>query len=432
MSRQGFRFVHATCLCLDEHLVGTGMLSAEDRELAEDATFRAWDSIVETCLAAQVEFLLLTGNSFNTRTNSLRARVALEKGFEKLAAQDISVFIVPGHLDPASAWKRSVHFPPNVTLLSDEDHEPVAVIREQRVIASIHVIATANSDETRWNDGGPPALNRHQAPFRIGLVAAGTPVAWDEGRPIPVDLPGVSHAAATLIRSAIEHHTDYIALGEGHPRTEYFAAGLAHDPGCAQSLSNQIIGTCGCSVVDVSSTNEVTIDAVAAAPVRWEEFSLTAEPSSGAQDLAERMALALMDRLPEDGERLWIVSWKLSGSGHLLDSLAQPASQQDLFRKVEADLRGAHNVRRVHRIERGGAPKASASASRESGTGLLRDFQQMVQESPEMLLEQVCREILELNWMKNSDVRSLKEAIQHMPRHRITKRAQALAAHWLD
>src|SRR5690606_36255698 len=160
-----------------------------------------------------------------------------------------SVFIVPGVLDPVSAWKQNLRLPPNVTLLADEDHEPVAVMQEQRVLASIFVIATAKTDEAKWSDSGPAAFQRHQAPFQIGLVGVGTPIRWEEGRPIPLEHHDGANAAITLLKTAIDHHTDYIALGEGIPRTEHLGSGTAHDPGCAQSLSSQICGSRGCSVV---------------------------------------------------------------------------------------------------------------------------------------------------------------------------------------
>src|SRR5690606_21432476 len=98
---------------------------------------------------------------------------------------NIAVFIVPGPLDPVSAWKRSVHLPPNVTLLNDEDHEPVAVMSDQRVLASIFVVASAHADESKWSESGPAAFQRHQTPFRIGLVAAGTPIRWESGKVRP-------------------------------------------------------------------------------------------------------------------------------------------------------------------------------------------------------------------------------------------------------
>lgn len=433
MSRQGFRFVHATSLCLDEHLTGTGVLSPEDRQLAEDATFRAWEAIVDTCIGAQVEFLLLTGNSFNAKTNSLRARVALEKGFEKLAAHHISVFVVPGVLDPVSGWKRNISLPPNVTLLTADDHEPIAVMRDQRVMASIFVVATPNSDETKWTGAGPTALGKHQTPFRIGLVAAGAPLRWVNGQPEVDPAQSTVTAPAKLVQAAISQRTDYIALGEGVPRTEYFNGGIAHDPGCSQSLTRAVTGSRGCSVVNVDEIGEVTIDAVAVAPIRWEDFSITVEAHHNQNDLTERMALALMELTPDNDERLWIITWKISGSGLLFDSLSDPKAKEELWRKLESELTGERAVRRLHRMERSvDAPIAAVVSNNPGETRLLLDFQDILKESGDQLLDQLRRELQDLDWMKHHDTRALREAVGQLSKQGVYRRAQALAAQWLQ
>ncbi|HWL10114.1 MAG TPA: hypothetical protein VNQ76_17040 [Planctomicrobium sp.] len=432
MSRQSFRFVHATSLCLDEHLTGTGALSADDRKLVEDATFLSWDGIVETCVRAQVEFLLLTGNSFNAKTNSLRARVALEKGFEKLAAHQISVFVVPGTLDPIAGWKKNVHLPPNVTLLTADDHEPIAVMNDQRVLASISVIATPHSDETRWKDSRSSVSSQHQTPFRIGLVAAGTVLTWANGRPVSESTNGDRSAAAALVQAAIDQRTDYIALGEGVPATEHFNGGVAHDPGCAQSLTRSVTGSRGCSIVNVDHQGDATIDAVAVAPIRWEDLLVSIEPHHGLNDLCERMALALMELTVDDDERLWILTWKLAGTGRLFDSLSEPAKREELWKKLEAEMTGERAVRRLHRLERSVDQPVVTAPPKAGETRLLADFQQILRESGDPLYEQLRRELLEENWIDRPDTRAVREVLGQLSRQNVYRRAQALASQWLE
>ncbi|WP_437187234.1 metallophosphoesterase family protein [Planctomicrobium sp. SH668] len=434
MSRHGFRFVHATCLCLDEHLIGTGPLSADERSLAEDATFAAWEGIVETCLDAQAEFLILSGNSFNAKTNSLRARVSLEKGFEKLAAQQISVFVVPGTMDPASAWKRNLHLPPNVTILNSEDQEPVAVVADQRVLASIYIVASANSDEAKWSEAGPAAFQRHQTPFRIGVVGVGTPIRWEEGQAVPLEHHDGGRAAATLVKTAIEQKTNYLALSDGFPRTEYMKSGVAHDPGCAQSLSSEVTGSRGCSVVNVDISGEVMIDAVAVAPIRWEEFSIQLESHSNQTDLVEKMALMLMEQVPDNDERLWIVTWRVSGEGRLVESLSQQKIQEELWKKLEEEMAGERSIRRIHRLE-SGVRKLGERAQQKgtaTGSGLLHDFQTILNESPDLLIDEVRKELLELDWMKQNDAKAIREAVQHLVKSGLLRRSQAIAGNWLE
>lgn len=453
MSRHGFRFVHATCLCLDEHLAGTGSLSPEDRELAEDATFLAWDGIVNTALSTQADFLLLTGNSFNLRTSSLRSRVALEKGFEKLAAHHISVFIAAGVLDPVSAWRRHVHLPPNVTLLETEDQEPVAVMRDNQVLASLCIVASCDSDESSWSTSGPAVLQRSEKRFRIGLVPAGTPIEWVNGRPEPISEHGRTSTAARLVQAAIEQRMNYIALGDGQPRTEQFTHAVthavAHDPGCAQALSGEVTGSRGCSVVEVGANDEIRIDLVAVAPVRWEQVDLVVEPHTNWNDLSERMALAMMDRVADNDERLWIVNWRISGHGQIFDGLASPDRQAELWKLVEAELASETDVRRAHRLERVGrgvphvvvpvthSPVASGMDAAPAmhppvvaNSELFRDFDELLEQRGAAVLEQVLRELATREG-QDAEFRHIREAAQQASPPRILKKARALAARWL-
>lgn len=431
MTREGFRFVHATCLCLDEPLSGTGPLSGEDRRLAEEATFLSWQGILETCLTVQADFLLLTGNSFRDASESLRARVALEDGFEKLAAHQIPVYIVPGPLDPIESWRQDFHLPPNVTLLADEHQEPLAVIRHQRVVASVFVIATDQTDEARWRNSEPSTFQTHRAPFRIGVLPAGTPIRWHDGHPLPVERPGASNAAVSLLKSAIDQRVEYVALGEGIPRTERFPHGLAHDPGCAQSLTKQVTGSRGCSVIDVSASGEVRIDRVAVAPVRWEEIELDLDQHCSTNDLVERMALAVMERVADNDERLWIVHWRLSGEGPMYDALASHSTRTELWQRIESELAGEDAVRRIHRLERITRRRAESTPT-ESATGLLAEFQGILEDSQEPLLAAVRRDLLATALLNEPHSRWIRELLENSSPRTIVRRATAMAGQWLE
>ncbi|WP_417850103.1 metallophosphoesterase family protein [Thalassoglobus sp.] len=431
MSRHGFRFVHATNLRLDEPLIGTGPLSGPDRELAEQATILAWEGVVETCLTSQAEFLLLTGNCFDHRTQSLRARVSLERGFEKLDAHHIDVFVVPGHLDPASAWKRWVQLPPNVTLIGDEQQEPVAVVRNGSVLASLLTIATPETDETNWTDGGPVVLEHQAGTYHIGILPAGTPVRWKkDGQPEALNQPGVSSSAASLAQTAIDRGIDLIACGEGLPFTHRKRNSLIHDPGPAQSLSKNVTGSCGCSVIDVDADGETRIDDVAIAPIRWEDITLSIERHTNWNDLVERMALMVMERVADNDEQLWVMNWRVKGEGKLFDSLRERESETEMWDLLEGELDGETEVRRIHRLERM-TKQLLEPESLEEATGLQIDFEEILKEEGSNLVELVRHELLESDWIKRADAELVRMAIAQASRRKIERQAEATAGHWL-
>lgn len=430
MSRHGFRFVHATNLRLDEPLIGTGVLNGEDRELAEQATILAWDAVVDTCLATQAEFLLLTGNCFDHRTQSLRARVALERGLEKLDAHHIDVFIIPGHLDPVSAWKKWVRLPPNVSLIGDEQQEPVAIVRNNKVLASVFAIATPETDEANWNGAGPAVLQDSSGNFQIGLIPAGTPVRWENGKPTALNSPGVSSSAASLAQTAIERGVQFIACGEGVPLTERIRKTAVHDPGPIQSLSKNVTGSCGCSVIDVDESSEVRIDEVALAPIRWEDIEINIDRHTNWNDLVERMALIVMDRVADSDEQLWIMNWRIAGEGKIFDSLREASSEAELWDLLEAELDGESDVRRAHRLERM-TKQLLEPESLEESTGLMLDFEEILQEEGAKIVEQLRREILKEEWLQRADARLVQQAISHASSRSLIRQAESIAGHWL-
>ena len=99
------RFIHAANIRLDVPVsVQTSeTLTDELRFAFEDATLYAFEEVIEASIRHDVDFLLLSGNVFIEADRSLRARLALLKGVNRLAEHKIQVFVLPGDSDPPEA-----------------------------------------------------------------------------------------------------------------------------------------------------------------------------------------------------------------------------------------------------------------------------------------------------------------------------------------
>ena len=424
-----FRFVHATQLLLDEPLAGLGLgLSGEPRRLAEDATLIAWNRIVDLCIDAQAEFLLLTGNAFHHASGSLRARVALERGFEKLDSQHVNVFIVSGPMDPVEVWNREFKLPSNVTVLADEHEAPIVIERDGEAVASIRVIASAQSDEANWSAQGPAAFEEVDAPFHIGLVGAGSPVRWESGIPEPVARPDVPRAAATLVQAAIGSGIHYLALGEGRRGTYPLRGGTAHDPGVVQSLSRQITGPCGVAVVDVDVHGKIRTAPSTVAPVRWEALGVELNADDTWDDLVEKMALTLIEREPDSDDEMWIIRWTVRGTGKVFDALAEPKSQRELWELLEAEVAEHHATRRVHQLFREAMWDQLFAASEET---LGQTFMELMEQESTGLVREVQRELLEGDWADPAKRRVMTKFVETTPAHTVVSQARTAGMAWL-
>lgn len=317
------RFIHAARLLLDCPLRDTGPLPDAIRPIVEAATVTAFERIVAACLEQQAEFLLLTGNSFRESDQSLRARVALLDGFERLRDEQIRVFITPGESDPSHAWHSLQPLPDNVTLFRSAQDLPVEMTEDGEPLMSVTAVSSASPGES------PEVVNilegrrpHHRRPFSIGL--------WlDEQHP--------SHEATADRGTAAFQHAglNYLAIGGLQRQTTALPDGVAHFPGGPQGMSPAETGPHGCTLVEADTHGGVHCRLLPTAPVRWERFRIPTEACSTREDLVERMLAVLEQQSPAEGEQAWLIEWTLHGTGPLHEELQPPESQQELADLLE-------------------------------------------------------------------------------------------------
>lgn len=79
-----FSFVHAADFQLDSPFVGLGRLPEGQSQVVEhlrEATFRAFESVVELCLEKRVDFLLVAGDVYDGADRSLKRTAGRSRGF---------------------------------------------------------------------------------------------------------------------------------------------------------------------------------------------------------------------------------------------------------------------------------------------------------------------------------------------------------------
>lgn len=168
MPFEPLRFLHAANLCLDATLQCTIALPPDAQQDVEDATLNAFERVTAACIEKRVDFLLLTGNCFIERERSLRARLALRDGFRELDQHGIAVFVTPGELDPPEAWQAIPELPDNVTVCYPSNPEPVAVMRDGRVVATIANNLFYGEADHFGIKSSPNTGERR--PYRIGML----------------------------------------------------------------------------------------------------------------------------------------------------------------------------------------------------------------------------------------------------------------------
>jgi hypothetical protein len=166
------RFIHAANIRLDVPVsVQTTERPGDQLRMEfEDATLQAFDEVIENCLRHDVDFLLLTGNVFIEADRSLRARLAILKGFQRLREREIQVFVVPGDMDPAEAWRAIPEMPDNVSVCYSSNPEPEELVVDDQPVTMV--------SSSTWlgnvDDFGIQVIARggeSVQPFRIGVIS---------------------------------------------------------------------------------------------------------------------------------------------------------------------------------------------------------------------------------------------------------------------
>ena len=135
------KFIHCADLHLDSPFQG---LTTKEPSLAvrfKHATNEAFVKIIDLCLAENIDFLTIGGDTFDGADRSLCAQILLRDQFDRLHKAKIPVILVAGNHDPLSDWLTEIRFPKNVHLLAGDEVETVPIEKDGSVVCTIYGIS---------------------------------------------------------------------------------------------------------------------------------------------------------------------------------------------------------------------------------------------------------------------------------------------------
>lgn len=94
-----FSFVHTADLHLDSPFKGVSEVNEEISLELTEATFKAFNNIIDLCIEKQVKFLLIAGDIYDGTDRSLRAQLRFRDGIKRLSETGIKTYIVHGNHD---------------------------------------------------------------------------------------------------------------------------------------------------------------------------------------------------------------------------------------------------------------------------------------------------------------------------------------------
>ena len=337
------KFVHSADLHLDSPFGGLRSLAPEIAETLHEATFKAYDNIIDLCIQENADALLVAGDIFDGADRSLRAQLKFVDGLNRLEAANIRAFICHGNHHPLSGWAAQVTLPPNCHRFGSE-LEQVPVFEDEPDRAVVYGISYPQR-EVREN-----LVLRFSAiesePFTIGLLHANVDNNAAHESYAPCSLKDLE--ATGIDYWALGHvHTKQV-LREAEPTVVY--------PGNPQGRHPNEASPRGVYVVEVSDAGRVKLEFRAMDVVRWATVKIDIGGIETDQALLDSIDQEINHCQDSADGRDIIFRLILSGRGSLHDSLTRPGFVDDLLERVNES---GHRIRPFLWCERIQASTAS-------------------------------------------------------------------------
>jgi DNA repair exonuclease SbcCD nuclease subunit len=280
------KFIHTADLHLDTPFTGLSQWNPELAGKLKHATFNSFGRIVELCLREEVDFLLVAGDIFNSKNQSLAAQLKFVNALKSLSDKGIACYFVCGNHDPLSSWMDQLQLPAHVHRFGSQEAQAMTFQRNGQALADIYGISFETESVT--GNLAQKIIHRRMgqadpAPFQLALMhgTAGSPG------------PHRNHAPFALEEVAGQKF-DYWALGHIHKRQVLRPQGPAVVyPGNPQGRDFGETGSRGCYVVELREGAAPEIRFVPTQAIRFEELAVDLSGEDSINGLQRRIDAAV-------------------------------------------------------------------------------------------------------------------------------------------
>lgn len=321
-------FIHAADIHIGAPFRGLRALTEEWGRRLGDAIPEAWDRVVTAAIDRDVDFVVVSGDIFDSVRASYRDYHRFFQGLWKLSDGGIPIYLCTGNHDPLSSWQQDFFaLPPLATMLAADRPDFILHEREGRPSA---IIAGRGYPNKVWSskENIAAGLTRDAAVRALGSSASEVPFAV-----------GVLHTglnldpvkAPTDPRELLRAGFDYWALGHIHRRTvnDENAPRVVFS-GCIQGRDIRETGPRGVYEVTLCENHPPRLAFIPTASVVWERLEIDASFCSNIPDLVSTM---LREQFAVNGTvscEFMVSRITLTGATSLHEVLARPGVLEEV------------------------------------------------------------------------------------------------------
>jgi DNA repair protein SbcD/Mre11 len=365
------KLFHAADLHVDSPLRGLEQYDGAPITLLRNATRRALERLVDSCLHEEAAVLLLAGDIFDGDWRDYSTGLFFAAQMARLREAGTRVVMLRGNHDAQSQISKELRLPDNVREL--HTRRPECVIFDDLGLA-VHGQGFATREVTE------DLALRYPAPapgcFNVGLLHTSL-----TGR------PGHEPYAPSTLEVLRGKGYDYWALGHVHTREVVCEDPWVVFPGNLQGRHVREPGAKGATVITIQDNRVTELRHEAFDMVRWEVCRIDARPASDPHDVVELVRAELSRQATDAGGRLLAARVEISGRTRAHARLARDPERWTAELRACAFDVGDGSVW-LERVQFKTRPERSAPpATREDALGqLVHAFDQALHD-PAALLE---------------------------------------------
>lgn len=254
-------FIHAADLHLDSLFKGLKHVPENILKEIQESTFTALTHLVDQAIEQKVDFVLLAGDLYDHESQSLKAQIRLRRAFERLAEQNIAVFLSHGNHDYIKGDIFEVEYPENVHIFPSEIVTSIPFYKKGKAAAAIYGFSYENR---AVNENKVPEyeLVKEEIPFHIAMLHGSVATNTEHDTYAPFQ-----------IKDLLKKQMDYWALGHIHKRQQLHTDPPVIYPGNTQGRHRKETGEKGCYLIKLSK-DEVKQTFLPLQAIRYEEVEV--------------------------------------------------------------------------------------------------------------------------------------------------------------
>lgn len=269
------RFIHCADIHLGSPFTGLQQKNSTIAFQAIEATKKAFLTLINTAIEYHVDFVLISGDIFDSSHQHIQEKIFLKEQFQRLAQAGIYTYLIHGNHDYGR-------------FTEDWNNDWVKVFKEEvsteilKISSGESVAISGFSYDTRWITESMAMhfpLRNSLVDYHLGMYHGQTRTASDS-----------STAYAPFKVSDLEKlHYDYWALGHIHRAMDLDSYGKIAYSGTIQGRSFKEMGEKGFYVITLNKNLPMNRQFVSCNPIEWVEIEFLVEEVHSIEQIVSQL-----------------------------------------------------------------------------------------------------------------------------------------------